>query len=522
MTTSDNTSSSDSPGSSTPSTLVAASARTPLWRDVVVLKWVTQVSLLAVVLSAMWFLASQAGDNLRARNINTDFDFLERPVDIQLGEGIDTHPDTGGRALWAAMVNTLRLSVAGIIFATVLGVIVGLARLSDNWLVRRIASGWVEMLRNIPLLVQMIVYYSTMTAALPRLGLDAGPINGWLHVSNKGISMPRVHIADGFYQWAVVVLIGAVAAHFVRRHRQRIQDETGANASPILWALGTVALFGLVGLFVHPAFFWLGAVFGAIADLLDSLPNVVPQLLLSAIAVGFATTWISRFVSDHRSARGHLSLTDDDWFRIAFTALVSLVLVLVAVRWTGLSSWILNSGRDLFGVLEAKFDVDGAARPFDAMRPDIVQKAKFPNYGKNGLTMSIGFASVFFAVVFYTSAFIGENVRGGILAVPKGQTEAAKAVGLGRGQILRHVVLPQALRVILPPTGNQYLNLVKNTSLAVAVGMSDIVQVGTTVFNQTGRTLPVVAIWMLFYLSCSLTISVVVNWFNVRMQLVER
>ena len=225
MTTSDNTPSSDSPGSSTPSTLVAASARTPLWRDVVVLKWVTQVSLLAVVLSAMWFLASQAGDNLRARNINTDFDFLERPVDIQLGEGIDTHPDTGGRALWAAMVNTLRLSVAGIIFATVLGVIVGLARLSDNWLVRRIASGWVETLRNIPLLVQMIVYYSTMTAALPRLGLDAGPINGWLHVSNKGISMPRVHIADGFYQWAVVVLIGAVAAHFVRRHRQRIQDQ---------------------------------------------------------------------------------------------------------------------------------------------------------------------------------------------------------------------------------------------------------------------------------------------------------
>ena len=124
--------------------------------------------------------------------------------------------------------------------------------------------------------------------------------------------------------------------------------------------------------------------------------------------------------------------------------------------------------------------------------------------------------------MFYTSAFIGENVRGGILAVPKGQTEAAKAVGLSRGQTLRHVVLPQAVRVILPPTGNQYLNLTKNTSLAVAVGMSDMVQVGTTVFNQTGRTLPVVAIWMLFYLSCSLTISVVVNWFNVRMQLVER
>ena len=244
--------------------------------------------------------------------------------------------------------------------------------------------------------------------------------------------------------------------------------------------------------------------------------------MFSAIAVGGATVWIGRFVSDHRSARGHLSLTDDDWFRIAFTAVASLAVVFLVIRWSGLSAWTLNSGRDLFEVLADKFNVDGAARPFDAMRPDIVQKGKFPNYGKNGLTMSIGFASVFFAVVFYTSAFIGENVRGGILAVPKGQTEAAKAVGLRRGQILRHVVLPQALRVILPPTGNQYLNLTKNTSLAVAVGMSDMVQVGTTVFNQTGRTLPVVAIWMLFYLSCSLTISVVVNWFNVRMKLVER
>ena len=139
-----------------------------------------------------------------------------------------------------------------------------------------------------------------------------------------------------------------------------------------------------------------------------------------------------------------------------------------------------------------------------------------------GIYMRNSLVALWLALSIYTGAFIAENVRAGILSVSKGQTEAAKAVGLRRGQILRHVVLPQALRVILPPTGNQYLNLLKNTSLAVAVGMSDIVQVGTTVFNQTGRTLPVGAIWMLFYLSCSLTISVVVNWFNVRMQLVER
>ena len=504
-----------------PTTRERVSQRVPLWRDVIVLKWVTQVFLLVMVLGAMFFLASQAGDNLRARNISTEFDFLHEPVMIQISEGIDTHPDTGARALWSAMVNTLRISGAGIIFATVLGVVVGLARLSDNWLVRRIGTKWVEFFRNVPLLVQMIFMFSFLTT-LPRVGLDSGPINGWLHISNKGISMPRVFMADGFYQWAVVVLIGAVAAHYVRRRRQRIQDETGANTSPILWALGTVALFGLVGLFVHPAFSWLGPVFGAIAELFDSLPTAAPQVLFSAAAIGVATTWIRRFLSARRSAIGHLLLSDDDWFRMIFAALTSLVVVLLVVRWSGLSAWTLDSSRDLFEVLEAKFEVDGAARPFDAMRPDIVQKSRFPNYGTNGLTMSIGFASVFFAVVFYTSAFIGENVRGGILAVPKGQTEAAKAVGLKRGQVLRHVVLPQAIRVIMPPTGNQYLNLLKNTSLAIAVGYSDIVQVGTTVFNQTGMTLPVVSIWMLFYLSCSLTISVVVNWFNVRMRLVER
>ena len=138
------------------------------------------------------------------------------------------------------------------------------------------------------------------------------------------------------------------------------------------------------------------------------------------------------------------------------------------------------------------------------------------------LTGIAGFAAVLGGVTIYTAASIAEIVRGGILAVAKGQLEAASAIGLSRAQSLRHIILPQAFRIILPPMGNQYLNLAKNTSLAVAVGMSDIVQIGQTVYNQTGKTLPVVAIWMLFYLSVSLTISVVVNFFNVRLKLVER
>ena len=267
---------------------------------------------------------------------------------------------------------------------------------------------------------------------------------------------------------------------------------------------------------------FVGEIFSALATLLENTPTALIKILLSAILVFFASRWIRNFFASRRSATGHLSLIDDDIFRMIFVGVGALIAVIVVVTWTGISSWILNSGRDLFHMLEAKFEVDGAARPFDAMKPDIVKPGKFANYGTNGLTMGPGFAAVFFGVVFYTSAFVAEIIRGGILAVPKGQIEAANAVGLSRGQSLRHIVLPQAIRIILPPMGNQYLNLTKNTSLAIAVGYSDIVQVGQTVYNQTGKSLPVMAIWMLFYLTCSLTISVIVNYYNVRMKIVER
>jgi general L-amino acid transport system permease protein len=510
-----------SPAEQTSNTGTSGSARVPLWRDAIVLKWVTQVLLLAAVLASMWFLVGQADDNLRARSINIGFDFIERPPDFQLSEGIDTHPATGGRALWVGMVNTLRIAIAGIIFATLLGMMVGLARLSNNWLIRRIGTLWVETLRNIPLLVQM-VFYLAVLSTLPRVGLDTGPINGWLHVSNKGVSLPRAFISDGFYQWSIVVLTGMVAGWFVHKRRLRLHDETGVNTSPILWALGTVVLFGLAGLAAHPVFSFMGPIMGALADLLDSLPAAVPQVILSLVTVSIAIRWIRKFLAARRSAAGHMAITDDDWFRMIFAVVGTTAAVLMLVIWSGLSSWMLDSSRDLFQVLERKFDVDGAARPFDAMRPDIVQPGRFPNYGKSGLNITIGFAAVFFGVVFYTSAFIGEIIRGGILGVPKGQIEAANAVGLRYGQSLRHIILPQAFRIVLPPLGNQYLNLTKNTSLAIAVGYSDLVQVGQTLYNQTGKTLPVVAIWMLFYLACSLTISVVVNYFNVRLKLVER
>ena len=496
--------------------------RPPLYRDVTVVKWVVQIIALLLTLGALWFLANQAGDNLKASNVPTDYDFLSVNPGIDLSSGIDTDPDTGGRALWVGMVNTLRMAIAGIFVATLIGVLVGLSRLSNNWLLKKLGTVFVETLRNVPLLVQ-ILFYGAVFASLDRVSLDGGPVNGWFHVSNKGLSMPRVHIADGFYQWMIVIIIGLFAANFLRKRRIAQQDLSGEETYPILSAFGLIVVFGALGWFIHPIFGFVGNIFDALSSAVSAVPEGALQVLVAVLSVGTSVYWIRGFLNSRRTPAGLAKLTDDDYFRMIFAGVGGVLgAVFFLVIWPGLSSWMINSGSDLFEVLGNKFGNGRSGRPVDVALPDIVQVGKFPNYGPSGLNFSIGFAAVFFGVVFYTSAFIAEIVRGGILAVPKGQTEAAAALGLRRSTALRRVIIPQAARVMLPPLGNQYLNLTKNTSLAIAVGYSDIVQVGQTVYNQTGKTLPVVSIWMFFYLSCSLSISVIVNFFNVRMRIVER
>ncbi|MEM9468132.1 MAG: ABC transporter permease subunit [Actinomycetota bacterium] len=502
--------------------MTAASQRPPLYRDAVVVKWFAQVVTLVLVIAALWFLADQAGGNLEAKSISTGFDFLEVDPGINLNGTIDDEPDTGGRALYAGMVNTIRLAVGGILLATILGIVVGVARLSNNWIVSKTSSVFIEYERNIPLLVHIIIFFAILTG-LDNFSDEVGPINGWLHVSNKGVSVPRLHIDDGFYQWMVFIIIGAVIGNIVRKRRQAAQDDTGATTYPLGSMLGVIAVFGLVGWFLHPIFGWVGAIFDAIADAIDAVPATVVQLVLTVLAVGLAADWIRRFLNSRRTPAGLAKLTDDDYFRMIFAGVGALIgAVFIWLIWPGGSSWLVNSGSDLFGVLGDKFGDGRDGSPFGLGRPDFEQRGNFVNPGPGGLNFSQGFAAVFFAIVLYTAAFIAEIVRAGILAVPKGQTEAAQAIGLRRSTMLRRVILPQAFRVSLPPLGNQYLNLTKNTSLAVAVGATDLVQVGQTVYNQTGRSLEVFAIWMGFYLACSLTISVIVNFFNVRLAIVER
>ncbi|MCE2511757.1 MAG: ABC transporter permease subunit [Acidimicrobiia bacterium] len=498
------------------------SQRPPFYRDATVVKWLAQVFTLLLVVFALFFLTTQALENLNRQGIEIKYDFLSIGLGSDLREGIDTDPDTAGRALWAGAVNTLRIAAGGIVAATILGVLIGVGRLSSNWIVSRMCSVYIETIRNIPLLVQIVLIWA-LVATLPDVELDQGPINGLLHLSNKGMSVPRLHIDDGFYQWLIFIGAGWLVGTFVKRRRERRHDATGRDTYPVLSFLAVLAAFGAVGWVAHPMFRWVGAIFDFIGDGFSSLTPVVVQVVLSLAALAAAAWWIRRFLARLRTPAGLMKLTDDDKFRIIFAGVGALaVIAFMLVGWPGLASWIINSGTDLLGVIADKFGDGRTGQPLDIKRPDVEQLGNFPNPGPAGLNLTQGGAAVFFGVVLYTASFIAEIVRGGILAVPKGQTEAAQAVGLRRVTMLRRVILPQAFRVILPPLGNQYLNLTKNTSLAIAVGYSDFVQVGQIVYNQTGKTLEVISLWMLFYLACSLTISVVVNFFNIRMKIVER
>ena len=510
--------------SNTDQTTLAAtqSERPPFYRDATVVKWLAQVFTLVLVVFALFFLTTQALENLNRQGIEIRYDFLGIGLGSDLREGIDTDPDTAGRALWAGAVNTIRIALGGIVAATILGVLVGVGRLSSNWIVSRMCSVFIETIRNIPLLVQ-IVFIWALVATLPNVELDQGPVNGLLHLSNKGVSVPRLHIDDGFYQWLIFLGIGWLVGSFVKRRQERRHDATGREAYPVLSLVAVLAVFGVVGWFAHPIFGWVGAIFDFIGEGFSVLTPPVVQVVLSLAALAAAAWWIRRFLARRRTPAGLMKLTDDDRFRIIFAGVGALaVIAFVLVGWPGLSSWIINSGTDLLGVIADKFGDGRTGRPVDIKAPDVEQLGNFPNPGPAGLNLTQGGTAVFFGVVLYTASFIAEIVRGGILAVPKGQTEAALAVGLRRVTMLRRVILPQAFRVILPPLGNQYLNLTKNTSLAIAVGYSDFVQVGQIVYNQTGKTLEVISLWMLFYLACSLTISVVVNFFNIRMKIVER
>ncbi|MEA2010268.1 MAG: ABC transporter permease subunit [Actinomycetota bacterium] len=511
---------------------VRQQAKAPLWRNATFLKWLAQLFVLGATLALFVLLGSQAFENFSQSGVSFGFDWLTDPTGVDIREGIDTSPDSGIRALSVGIINTLRVTISGIIAATILGTLIGIGRLSHNWIVNKVATVYIETIRNIPLLVQ-IFFWSALAITLPSLTPDdVGEY--WFKASNKGFASSWVFWDGSFWPWLVFVIVGIVVGRYVSRWRHQIQEDTGKPSYPGTFWILTVLLFAIIGWFAWPVLAFLSPVFHWIADLVAGLPPILLPIILAIASLVAAGLWIRNFFESRRTPAGFGKFTDDDWFRIIFAGvsgvlvaiivffLAGLTVTTVAGDQVGLPELALVGISNIFDWLGNSFANNGGT-PLVFEKPIVeLRGAGFVQYGTTGMVMSIPFFAVWMGVTLYTAAFIAEIVRGGILAVSKGQTEAAQAVGLTRGQYLRLIILPQAFRVILPPIGNQYLNLFKNTSLGMGVAFADIVAVGTTIMNQTGQSLPVVLVWMAFFVTGSLTISAIVNYYNRKMSLVER
>jgi general L-amino acid transport system permease protein len=379
------------------------------WSDPKFRNIVIQVAIVGLVVLVIWYLARNTIRNMEVQHIATGLGFLSRNAGIPIAETLipyDPALNSYGRAILIGLLNTLKVAVSGIVLATILGTLIGIGRLSKNWLVARSTAIYVETIRDVPLLLQLLLWYTLLQGLPgPRQSLHLGST---LFLSNRGLKLPILFWQDAHWWTLGAFVLGLIGTFAWNRAAQRKQDETGEK--PAVWP----AALGLM---------------------------------------------------------------------VAFPLLI----------WAALGA------------------------PFTLEFPEL--------HGFNfvgGGTISPEYFALELGLVIYTAAYIAEIVRSGIQAVPQGQWEAAEAIGLSQGMVLRRIILPQALRVIIPPMTSQYLNITKNSSLAVAIGFQDVVSLSQTVLNQTGQAIEGVGIIMLVFLLISLSISLFMNWYNARIALTER
>lgn len=386
-----------------------APARASLIYDPRVRGIVFQILLVGLLVMGVWWIVDNTIENLRRSNITTGFAFLRGRAGFDISDRlIDYSSDSSyGRALLVGILNTAAVAAAGIVTATVLGFLVGIGRLSNNWLIRKLATVYVELFRNIPPLLVILFWYQGVLALLPNVRDSLSlPLGSYLN--NRGFYFPRFVWEPGSWLILAGLVSGIVLSWYVARRARARQMATGQQFPIFLTSLALIIGLPLVG------------------------------YLLSGLAVSI----------------------------------------------------------------------------------DYPQKGTFNLTG--GTNVKPEFLSLYLALSFYTAAFIAEIVRAGIMGVAGGQTEAYSALGLRSNLGLRLVVIPQAMRIIIPPLTSQYLNLTKNSSLAVAIGYPDLYAIGGTILNQTGQAIEVVVIFMVVYLSISIITSLFMNWFNTKMALKER
>jgi general L-amino acid transport system permease protein len=381
----------------------------PFWLDPKKRAIIYQIGVLCMVGLLAYYLVSNTLVNLEKQAISSGFGFLEKESSFEIGEALIPYSAASsyGRALVVGALNTLKVAFIGIVITLILGTILGVARLSTNWLVSKIAAIYIEVMQDIPVLLQLFFWYAIFYESLPSPRQALNPIYG-LFLCNRGVvfAVPESHPAHKYMLLAL--FLACVIAFLFRRWAKKRQEQTG-QIFPI--------------------------------------------------------------------------------FRISIAIILGLPLC----------TWLLF----------------GAPTTMD------VPQLKGFNF-KGGMTLSPEFIALLMGLVLYTAAFVAEVVRAGIQSVSKGQREAAMSIALRPNQVLNLVILPQALRVIIPPLTSQMLNLTKNSSLAVAIGFPDFVSVANTTMNQTGQSIEGVALIMGVYLIFSLSTSAFMNWYNKRVALVER
>ena len=379
------------------------------WNDPRIRSAAVQIIMLLVVGFFVYEIVDNTITNLTKRNISTGFGFLNKSAGFDLIQSlvVFTSESSYGRALLAGFLNTLLVSSIGILLATLLGFIIGIMRLSRNWLVSSIATLYIETIRNVPLLLQMFVWYGVVLKSLPG-PREAINISDMFFLSNRGLNMPDTIFGDSAWLGLAGLVAGVIGAIVLRSWARKRQAATGQPFPYVLTGIAVIVILPFLGLVV--------------------------------------------------------------------------------------AGWPVTFDYPVLG----GFNFSG------------------------GTVVIPEFMALLVALSIYTASFIAEIVRAGIQAVSHGQSEAAHALGMRSGITTRLVVIPQAMRVIIPPLASQYLNLTKNSSLAVAIGYPDLVATGGTVLNQTGQAIEIVMIWMIVYLSLSLLTSSFMNWFNSRMKLVER
>ncbi|MCW5720038.1 MAG: ABC transporter permease subunit [Devosia sp.] len=505
---------------------LAGPPRTAFYNDPVIRGILYQVLVGAAVVAFFTWIILNTAANLAAQNKSTGFDFLFQTSGF--GISFSLIPFDRSSYYWEAflvgLLNTLLVAAIGIVFASMLGFAIGVARLSSNWLIARFATVYIEIIRNVPLLLQLFFWYFAVLKAMPAVR-ESFELPLGIFVNQRGIVVPRP-MPDAEITWVVVAaavaLVGAIA---LVRWATSIRARTGHYPQGV--AIGS-RIAGLVVTFVlgYLAFTLLGSVIPALGNV-PYLPLLgglgLAGLSLTAYGfygrafIGFAIAWaVVRFLL------GGMFGSLPELLIVA----ISLALALV-YGWTMLSVERRPTAGDnkfplalpLLIIVAVPALVYWATDASLAFEIPLLERFNF----RGGMQLVPEMVALVIGLTIYTAAFIAENVRSGIQAVSKGQTEAAASLGLREGDRLRLVVIPQAMRVIIPPLTSQYLNLTKNSSLGAAIGYPELVNVfmGTTL-NQTGKAIEVIAITMAVYLTLSLSTSAFMNWYNARVALVER